>query len=539
LVRSASLALLATGPGCQRDAPPGSRGAPPDCELQDVSERASPATLDDLQDPIAQLVLRQGCPVDFAAVQTKLAQVDASACDAGMFAADRTTLISEIASVRGVADGDVEGCTPRPAAFYRGVVQRTCAGRQPWELMLSVAPFATSIDDLPKDLEAMGWDRVHEEFNYYTLEDGTWRFHGGSRDMLRGMGDEGQRRCAACHVGGGLVMKELDSPWPYWEGRLTTAGIDAVLQAHPELGSRTEGKVIDFRPAGKELEDAVTAGNVAWSKSRVAYVRAHGTLRQLLRPLLCTDTINLAAATDTASPPSQTAAAGGALQLASSLLVDPRVGAGVDVRLRLPLADYHARLAQTGQRVESGCGAKLVDGEGRPLIDAPFDLVWPVRSREDRQFVDASIEAGVLDEGLARALLAVDFTQPAFSADRCGLLDVVPDVPLQGLAAADLRRMVAAAVAEVDTEPAAQLRRNLGDGASIEPRVRRFLTSCAARPADALTSDIVTWVSELRRRAGALSIMEFSETLPVDDLPPQPGLRLSPGTCELRGRDTP
>ena len=527
------LALVLAGLGCGKDEPAAAAttdASAADCDLADVSERATKTTLSELDDPIAALVLRQGCPTDFAAVQAKLAEADAQGCDGDMFAADRTTLVSEVAQLRGVADGDFEGCSDKPPAIYRGIVQRTCAGRQPWELMLSVVPFATSIDDLPKNLEAMGWDRARGEFNFYTLEEGKWLFHGSSADMLRGMGEQGQRRCAACHVGGGLVMKELDNPWPFWEGRLTTAGVDDVLKMHAELGSRTQGKVIDFRPAGKELEDAIVAGNAAWSSTRAKYLREHGTLQQLLRPLFCTDELNLAAATETASPTWQTEAEAGALEPEPTLLVHGRLA--VDVKLSLPLSAYHTALREHDQHAQSHCGARIVDGEGRPVVDTPFDLIHPTRGRADDQYVDALIDAGLLDEGTARAVLAVDFTRPIFSEARCGLLDAVPDVPPAERTAATVRAAIAKA-GRGEGAPATELARNLDDPRSIEPRIRHYLTTCAARDADDFTRDVVAWVSQLRKQSRDRHVVEFAETLPFDDLPARPGLHFAPGTCTL------
>ncbi|MEN8197013.1 MAG: hypothetical protein ABFS30_10945, partial [Pseudomonadota bacterium] len=52
----------------------------------------------------------------------------------------------------------------------------------------------------------------------------TINFFGTSADMLEGKGTGDTRRCAACHVGGGLIMKELDAPWLHWEGDTTTPG---------------------------------------------------------------------------------------------------------------------------------------------------------------------------------------------------------------------------------------------------------------------------------------------------------------------------
>lgn len=504
-----------------------------DCALVDASGRADPVKLHELADPVASLVLRGGCPADLAAVIDKLSRVDAEGCDGDMFPPDRTTMISEIAALRGVPGGDLEGCTSTPAAIYRGVMQRTCGGRQPWELLFSVAPMATVAGGLPTDLEAIGWDPKRKELAFYTLEEGTWRFFGHSRDMLRGPADTGERRCAACHVAGGLTMKELDPPWLHWEGRLTIPGIDALLSEHPGLGSRTEGKVIDFRPAGKELEEAIAAGNAAWMRTRVAHLRAEGTTRELLRPLFCTVELNLGAASDAATPPTATAAESGALELPPGLFFDPRLQ--VPGRLPVPLADYHAAIAATGQRMEWSCGARLVDGDGRAIVDTPFDLAYPHRARIDVQHVDALVEAGVIDEDLALAVLGVDATRPIFSSDRCGLLERIPELPPEQRDAERIRAALAAAVAEapVGDRVAAELRDNLERPRAVKARVAAFMDACARRPPSELSRDAVRFTSWLREEARKQPLLEFRESLPVDDLKVTAGTRFDLSTCEL------
>jgi hypothetical protein len=81
---------------------------------------------------------------------------------------------------------------------------------------------------LPNDFETIGKDKVTGAFNYYAREDSTWKFFGNSLDLIGDGYDcnangactpkaAAKTRCAGCHVGGGLIMKELNSPWVHWE----------------------------------------------------------------------------------------------------------------------------------------------------------------------------------------------------------------------------------------------------------------------------------------------------------------------------------
>lgn len=534
------LGLAATVIACSGDALPSRAGeqaasdpAAGDCTLVDASGSSDPLVLSALHDPIARLVLSGGCPTDLAAVLRKLQQVDAAGCEGDLFAPDRTTLISEIAQLRGTAEGDLEGCTDTPAAVFRGVTQRSCSGRSPWELWLSVAPLATVIDELPADVEAIAWDPDRQELAFYTLEGGTWRFFGHSSDMLKGPGESGERRCAACHPAGGLVMKELQPPWLHWEGRLTTPGVDAILSANAMLGSRTAGKVIDFRPAGKELEDAITAGNAAWVRTKVQRLRTQGTTRELLRPLFCTVELNLAAASDTATPVTSAGGEPGALELPGELFFQPRLVP--PSRVAVPLSDYHAAIVAAGQRMEHSCGARLSDGEKRAVLDTPFDLAFPHRAMIDAQHVDELVRTGVIDDELAVAVLGVDATRPIFSERRCALLQLVPELPPSDREAAKIRAAIEAALAGAPEgdRGASALAENLASPRGVKARAAAFMDACARRPTGELARDVVKWASWLREAARAQPVLEFRESLPVDDLSVPAGTRFDLQSCTL------
>lgn len=535
---------LSASLGCTR-APPGE----PDVQRQDgtaspavptaacevVDARGGGTTIDtaDFADPVARVVLSQACPTDFSEVAKILDERDAEACVADGFSPTRTTLLSERAQLRGTPQGSTEECTETPVAIFRGVVQRRCGGRAAHGLFASLAPIATVQSSLPDVIEMIGFDPRAEVFRFYTYEQERWRYHGDSLDMLDGMRPDGARRCAACHVGGGLVMKELDAPWMHWEGRTTTAGVQALLSQYEALGSRSHGVVSDFRPAGQELEEAIVAGNRAWMRKRIATQRQHATLSRLLRPLFCDEEINLGTAAQSPSSPTATTGESERFELAVGGLLAPRRVAGSQT-LTISVADYHAALRAANQRIDTFCDKALHTDDGETVVDTVFDFAYPHRSSIDNLAVDALVEQGIVDDAFVRAVLAVDLTRPVFSEARCGLLAAVPNLNPDQRTPAAIHSAMLTALAPMQTDAAQELLTNLGpQGRDPTARVSAMVRACSERDPAELTADLHAYASQLRRKARALPVLELPEVLPVDDLPDDPGLHFDAQTCRL------
>jgi hypothetical protein len=536
------LGLLAILVGCPRADPPSPTEerepelAPPEddeaCALVDRSGRGVPLRVADLHDAVATKILAgAGCPQTFRDVAAKLDRTDADRCEEKMFSAVQTTLVSERAQLRRTAKGRREGCTGDPIATYRAVTTRACGGRPAFGLFAALFGLTVEDEELPADTELIGWDETSGVFNYYALEQGQWSFFGSSIDMLRGPLASGERRCAACHTGGGLVLKEMRSPWVFWEGRDTLPGVSEILDAHVELGSRAQGKVLDLRPAGKELEDAVVAGNAAWTKTRVDHLAKHGTLQQLLAPLFCSGEIELRAVAQSVTPPASTGKEVGTLPIdAAALLVDPAWQ--IETTISMPLADYHAAIAKANQRVERACGAALTDVDGKPVRDTAFDLLHPFRATSDLQAVQELEARGIVDRALVEAILSVDLTRPVLSRMRCELLAIVPELPPADRTAAKIRNALREATQSVTTDGARALAAAL-EGSPSE-RVERFVRACAARPPRELALDLLEEVSRRRKLARALPVIELPEMMPTSDLAAPETGGLDPETCVFR-----
>ena len=86
-----------------------------------------------------------------------------------------------------------------------------------------------------------------------------------------GPGASGDRRCAACHTGGGLIMKELDTPWVHWEGHMDTPGAAELVNAGVMLAGEglhpsSKGARVHFSGAKR----SVTSGSRSWARAGAA-----------------------------------------------------------------------------------------------------------------------------------------------------------------------------------------------------------------------------------------------------------------------------
>ena len=281
------------------------------CKVVDARDghTMSAAELKKLNDPIALKIIggaKGKCPTSFQDSVAKLGETDNKSCQASggnigplppihpppgaQFAltpksadGNSTRFVSDRSQVLGKADS------------YRAVVTRECDGRSDHEMFISLFGIQAGDEDMPNDFEAIGKDKVSGVFNYYAREEGKWTFFGNSLDLI-GDGydckDNGactpkaavKTRCASCHIGGGLNMKELNSPWVHWEGDTQTPGTDDMMTKHKHLLG-TKGNGID-------LENKVSSGNQEYTPKRVAFLKTKG-VEEVLRPLFCTLDINL------------------------------------------------------------------------------------------------------------------------------------------------------------------------------------------------------------------------------------------------------
>jgi hypothetical protein len=478
-------------------------------------------TLATLKDPVAQILLNSGdtCPASLQDVVAKLRKLDVNGCadTAGQPpAGTKTRLISERSQVLGVPDS------------YRAVITRACDGRTEHGIFMSVFGIGAADKTLPQDVELIGEDKTRGVYDYYALEGGKWTFFGDSADFINDGYDctggtcktvaAAKTRCAGCHTSGGLVMKELNSPWVHWEGDTNTPGAaDMVTKFKDHFGSKADGI---------NLESTVAAGNRdVWIPRKVELLKSKG-VAELLRPLFCTTQVNLQASSASSSLSS----------LRNDFFLDPMFSKFDSVTVSN--TDYLEILGKNGQKIVGGDGAQLKNKDGKPVIDTFFAFSYPERAGEDVDYVKALVSKGVIDDDFAKDVLSVDFTRPIFSAERCSLLEHAPTVEAATVGPDTIRdgfvAKLTAAAPKAGTPAATLLAslKNKSDAATHAADVDKFFAACKARPQKELLDDAVQIASMLRNKVRTLQVMEFSESLPVDSLKVSPASLLDPVTCK-------
>jgi hypothetical protein len=493
--------------------------SPCDGVIKDLSGAGHGKVAGRNHDKFAKLVMRTGddCPTTFQDIMAKLRVVTAEAtgpggeCSGENGAGVVTRGISETAQAMG-----------KPTD-YRTVTTQVCGDAPGIHLaLLNVTPD----DPLPRDVEIISFDESAGVFNYYDAKDGGLRFFGDSKDLLTGAGDGEVRKCAACHTGGGLIMKELETPWIHWEGEVKTPGLTELIETHAEL--------LGFDGNGIEFESHVKLGNDAWNRTRLEHLTTT-SVKELLRPLFCSIEINLNNGSGRASPVTG-GVQGHPSELDSiptiSLLdpqfirLDPSAFAGL---IPIVPADYDALIKQNGQRVAGVPGA----------IDTIIDYVFVMRSHADGDFVAKLQDAKIIDVDLIKDVLMVDFTRPVFSNDRCDLLSFAPALSGDQLTAQAIRDgFIAnlAAKAPVAGTPAAALLANLedtGDAPAHTSKLNAFLTSCKSLAPKSFLQNALAITSLNRDKARDLPIIEVPATMPDDNQMVDPNARLHPTTCQL------
>ena len=459
-------------------------------------------------DPLAKAVFHAGesCPTSFSEIMDKLRQNDKEGCPGEQDGLE-TRLISETAQAMG------------KASSYRAVTTRTCNNRSTDGIIFSLFGLSAGQAKLPEGVEMIAFNESAGVFNYYETDGTTLNFFGSSKDMLKGTGNAGDRRCAGCHVDGGLVMKELDTPWMHWEGHENTPGAEDFVKKHAKnLGSKT---------SGAELEGVVKSGNEKWNKTRIATLKAAGKVDALLKPLFCTNEFNLDNGADFGSP--VTGGPGGSeiSRIPFDSLLDPQLKSFGSISIEF--ADYDAQIKSNGQRVEGVPNA----------IDTFFDYTFVERAAIDNDYVEQLVAAGIIDADFVKDVLMVDFTRPVFSSDRCALADFAPTLSGEDLKADKVRAgFIASLEAETPTatSPAGALLNNLkttGDAAAHDAKVDAFIAACTALGSKPFVQNALQITSLNRSQARQLPIVEFDATMPTDSLNVDAAARLSPTTCQV------
>jgi hypothetical protein len=354
--------------------------------------------LEQLSDPFAEFALKRGpdgCPESFADAMERLRLNDTEGCaDAG--SGMTTKFISETEEFSA-------------GSGVRAVTTRKCGGRDEFGLIFSLFGVRAG-SPLPAAAEVIAFDPEAGEFNYYEVNGRDAVFFGSSSDFIAGDGG----RCKGCHTAGGLVMKELRNPWMHWEGNgVGTAGGKLIDDNPDDLGTSKFSR-------GSSMESLTKAGNRKWNERKIQLLSdAEGkfSVKDMLRPLFCGEQVNLDTLSTSQNSEPTTVPQGvfahckmfGANSCSSTHF-------GESGGVKIAAGIYQAAIAAAGQKVQ-----------GLGVDDTLFKGVFIEPSAEDIDYLDQLIAAGIIDDDFVTDVLAVDFTRPVFSTDRCELLEFAPE----------------------------------------------------------------------------------------------------------------
>jgi hypothetical protein len=389
-------------------------------------------------------------------------------------------------------------------------------------------------------IELIGWDATKRVFNFYELiGDGTqgrWFFRGDSHDIQRDarllhlQPNPGQPvfgktlRCAGCHIQGGPIMKELAPPHNDWwtpNRRLPGGG----RKPDPELAWMLQGLI----PAD-QLAQAVLTGVQKLQLGGGA--QASLSLREKLRPLFCPMEVNF----ESSPLPGEQSSS---VQIPSAFFVDPRLAS---LSIAASKGAYDQAMASLGMRFPEG---------GKTDGDHPF--LAPVKATSDIIAIEALKRQGILNDEVIADILAVDYTNPVFSAARCGLLRFVPESAgpnWQKLFASNLQRALTQPAPNEGSQWAPVLQvalANLTDPARNlafhRAEVQAFLKQCASHASTAMNG----WVLLLAQRRNEIRASEISKNprgqilepgfrviFPEPSRPVTPGSHFLTQSCEVR-----
>ncbi len=158
-------------------------------------------------------------------------------------------------------------------------------------------------------------------------------------------------------------------------------------------------------------------GNDVWLNARMQHMLEQGDVEALLEPLFCTVEINIGSGTSSSG--------GSIFSVPSNVLVDGQLSfADADMEDDI----YRAAIEKSGQQIQNRNGTALKDQNGDKVVDTHFPFSFPERAAADQSYVDRLVSIGVIDDEFRADVLAIDFTRPIFSKERCELKTFAPDI---------------------------------------------------------------------------------------------------------------
>ena len=490
-----------------------------------------------LQDPIAQLLADEEseCPTTMGGILEELR----AAVDAGKIDCDMDSLATAVVT----ESHQLLGADIREQDGFRLVTMLNC-GENGDSIF-----FSTDSDLGDGFLEIMARDESAGVFNYYDRQDqnGKLTYFGHSQMFVanppKSAEGRADRKCAGCHTGGGLIMKELDAPWLHWEGDTDTLGAAEFIANNSE--------VLGEHSNGIEMEAQTLDGNSFWNNARLEFLKDNtkklpksfdsilagkkqlNATQKLLEPLFCSTEVNIGSSESLGLISNEDGDKTGDASFFSFVgpVTSGRFGFG---SVSFSGEDYDQLLDDEGYGVFSG--------QQRLARDTHFALSFIIPSRADEDFIEKLEDAEIVDREYIEDVLAVDLTR-SISTDRCELLRLIPDLDPDDRTAEQIREATIEVLAGAEIgSPGAELLRHLED-AEDDHRLteRAFVEACEARQEEggnALLSDLMAVVEAGRDAVTAggkreRAVFEFGLTLQKKPGQTPFETRLHPETCEL------
>ena len=282
-------------------------------------------------------------------------------------------------------------------------------------------------------LESIVWDPTIGMFRFYEIrgngQGGEWFYRGTSMDIQSDIQnlwrntDPGQPifgqlpatnpgrfggantpfklRCSGCHMDGGPIMKELEAPHDSWWRR------ERPLQFGSMVVQQQVQNILNDVVDANEFARWIKAGSAKLLNSKPYLdARAQISLQEQLRPLFCTQEVNLES---DLRPYQQNGS--NPIQAPAAFFVDPRLLGGtpqVPVKRTIPISnkDYTAAL--------DNFGSSFFDYQTSTTagIDSDHAFEGPAKGHANSTVVDALVNRGLITQSFVIAVLAVDMTRP-------------------------------------------------------------------------------------------------------------------------------
>lgn len=432
-------------------------------------------------------------------------------------------------------------------------------------------------------------NRESGTLNYYQAAGDTLIFFGSSLDLLKGTdidqmaellqkGTEEEvattfgvaRNCAACHPGGGLLMKELESPWVHWEDPFVSPGATELIDSANDI----MGAAIEFEPAAtfeEEVREVNARVNLSRAKHMIALAKSDPDvgIGDLLRPAFCSDEFNIGGTSigfggenfDIEMVPAPLSEALVDIELMDG---DPIFDEQLDPLL-IPVDTYDDALAARGSTIDPR-GLLQSRGSFRETVGT---LTFMHRAAIDTQFLQTLaseldgvfVEFGFPSESalmtVIKAIRGVDFTRSLYSEERCALVSVANEIDPKVLEATEPGAAIRdALIAVLDsrgtlTAPEQDLRAGLVGDLDIRASAVEFARQCQQRHTTdpkGFVDDYLEAIAQVRKRGASQDAARkdadpsflqfrfpgmFGFSMPVDDKARDAGTRLHAKTCTL------